>query len=77
MVVIPFGSPALCQVRPPLALDSTTAPFPDEANMSVPMLNKLLPDTQQSEAVGHAKPVKNLVVGKPWAGTVDQVWPPL
>jgi hypothetical protein len=76
MPVMPFGSFVLCQVRPPLALDSNTAP-PTTAVLPPPTLTRLSPDIQHSEAVGQAKLVNALPAGSPCASNVDQASPPL
>lgn len=54
------------QVRPSVADDTKTPPFPKNCSPST------LPDNQQSELVGHAKLVKPTPVGSPRAFTTDQ-----
>jgi hypothetical protein len=78
MPVIPFGSRVLCQVRPPLELDSTIAP-PVSPTATAPLRKwtGVWPDIQHSDALGHAKPTNTSSAGNPCASTEDQDSPPL
>lgn len=78
MPLMPFGSPVFCQVRPPLALDTTTAP-PVSPTTVRPARRRTgaSPDIQHSDALGHARPMNSSAAGNPWAWTDDQGSPPL
>jgi hypothetical protein len=77
MPLMPFGSPVLCQVCPPLVLDSTTPPVSPSAVLAPRRLMAVSPDIQHAVVLGQAKPLNSLPAGSPWASTIDHDSPPL